>query len=33
MRNPAARLTDGEVDAWIRTMRPKVMYRDESWID
>jgi nitroreductase len=31
--NPAAHMTDAEVDAWIKTMRHKVMYRDESRID
>jgi 5,6-dimethylbenzimidazole synthase len=31
--DPANRLTDGQVDEWIRTKRHKVMYRDESKVD
>ncbi|HEV8617557.1 MAG TPA: nitroreductase family protein [Methylomirabilota bacterium] len=31
--DPANALTDEEVDAWIRTQRHKVMYRDESKVD
>jgi len=31
--DPAARMTDADIDAWIRTTRHKVMYRDESRID
>jgi nitroreductase len=31
--NPAAVMSDAEIDAWVRTTRHKVMYRDESKID
>ena len=31
--NPANHLTDAGIDAWIKTTRHKVMYRDESKID
>jgi 5,6-dimethylbenzimidazole synthase len=31
--DPANALTDEEVDAWIKTQRHKVMYRDESKVD
>lgn len=30
---PAQFMTDAEVDEWVRTMRHKVMYRDETRID
>jgi nitroreductase len=31
--DPAAVMTDAEIDEWIRTTRHKVMYRDESKVD
>ncbi|MGH9689105.1 MAG: nitroreductase family protein, partial [Candidatus Acidiferrales bacterium] len=31
--NPACAMTTGQIDEWIKTMRHKVMYRDESKID
>jgi 5,6-dimethylbenzimidazole synthase len=31
--NPACRMTTEQIDEWIKTMRHKVMYRDESKID
>jgi nitroreductase len=31
--DPAAHMTDADIDAWIKTTRHKVMYRDESRID
>ena len=31
--NPANFLSTEEIDEWIKTMRHKVMYRDESKID
>jgi nitroreductase len=31
--DPAQFMTDAQVDEWVRTMRHKVMYRDESRID
>jgi 5,6-dimethylbenzimidazole synthase len=31
--NPAAFMTDADIDAWIKTTRHKVMYRDESRVD
>jgi nitroreductase len=31
--NPASFMTDAQIDEWIKTMRHKVMYRDESRID
>jgi len=31
--DPANALTDEEIDAWIKTQRHKVMYRDESKVD
>jgi hypothetical protein len=31
--DPAAFMTDADVDAWIKTTRHKVMYRDESRVD
>ena len=31
--DPANRMTDTQIDEWIRTQRHKVMYRDESKVD
>ena len=31
--DPAQRMTDAEIDEWVRTQRAKVMYRDESRVD
>jgi 5,6-dimethylbenzimidazole synthase len=31
--DPANAMTDEEIDAWIKTQRHKVMYRDESQVD
>ncbi len=31
--NPANFMTDADIDTWIKTMRHKVMYRDESKVD
>jgi nitroreductase len=31
--DPASFMTDADIDAWIRTTRQKVMYRDESKVD
>jgi hypothetical protein len=31
--DPAAVMTDEQIDEWVKTTRHKVMYRDESRVD